>query len=447
MECSAPLLISGMDSITSTLAVQFDYLGSLLGVAVTIAASFAVITLVASYFRFQRIVEEADKADEPGSLGASSFDVLRVQIARFLNGCARKGTSFCVALIRIEDEDFTVQPDSPFIHAIRKSARDADVTYYYDDKTAVLLAESEPDDASAILTRVLADLRDECGVEEGVLRAGVSTYPGHALNGMELLRIASEALDQTSEEEPIHLSEVVDVEEEGEDGEDEREDLVEVDVAEETADETADESDVEDDAEPDEDEEDEKGSRRRGRSAVLDELTGVLKPTAVSAYMQRLMSELRRNKRKVALFCIGINNIDHIKRIHGEQAGNDIMAGVSQLLQDNLRADDLIGRHEQYAFMVLAEASSEQAEMIGKRICNLIQHIPIESGTRQLKTSVSIGAATYPENGRNLHHLYTAAQKVLDYGRENDIRAYAVYNPQTHDKIKTQPKKSLRSRT
>ena len=54
------------------------------------------------------------------------------------------------------------------------------------------------------------------------------------------------------------------------------------------------------------DETDSRGWKDRRKSAMLDELTGVLKPSAVSAYMQRTMHDLRQKRKKAALFCIGL---------------------------------------------------------------------------------------------------------------------------------------------
>jgi diguanylate cyclase (GGDEF)-like protein len=178
---------------------------------------------------------------------------------------------------------------------------------------------------------------------------------------------------------------------------------------------------------------------------MLDELTGVLKPSAVSAYMQRLMSDLRYKKKKAALFCIGVNNMEHIARFHGQEAADDVLAGVSRILQENLRADDLIGRHEKYAFLVLAQMSLDNAEIIGKRISTRVQKTQIASGSKKIKVSLTLGVAASPEHGRNLHTLYQAGQKVLDYSRANDIRAYAVYDPEIHDSMPSKPMRSIKS--
>ena len=147
----------------------------------------------------------------------------------------------------------------------------------------------------------------------------------------------------------------------------------------------------------------------------------------------------------MCLFCIGVNNMEHIARFHGQDAADDVLAGVSRILQENLRADDLIGRHEKYAFLSLVQASLDEAEIIGKRISTLVQQSQIASGSKKIKVTITLGVAAYPEHGRNLHSLYKAGQKVLDYSRTNDIRAYAVYDPEIHASMSAKPMKSIKS--
>lgn len=405
--------------------------GMLAGVLSVLAAtviSFVVITLISSYFRFQHIVQKAEEA-QPEEMGVSLTDILRVQLARYFSECGRRGSSFSLSLIQVNDSSLKIMAGSPFLEAIRNAARHDDVTCVYDGQTAALLTEAESEDAQLILRRIcnrVAAHFPDLSVE--MLRVGIASYPGHGLSGKELLKVADEALMNTHAEQPIFMPEIVD----------EDEDANEEDTDAATAEATAKEEPVAEDKSS--------GSwMARRRNAMLDELTGVLKPSAVSSYMQRMMSDIRHKRKKAALFCIGVNNVDHIARIHGEEALNDVLAGISRLLQDNVRAGDLIGRHEKYAFLILAQTSLAEAEIIGKRISTLIQQSEFVSGAKKIKTTITLGIAAHPEHGRNLHLLYLAGQKVLDYNRENDIRAYAVYDSKIHDSMSSKPMKSIKS--
>jgi diguanylate cyclase (GGDEF)-like protein len=420
-----------MQPFFPTLALLSDLLPGALGVVGAVVASFILITLVSSYYRFQHIVQQAEDT-QPEEMGLSAADILRVQLARYLAACARRGSSFSLSLIQVNDSSLEVRMDAPLIIAIKTAARCDDVTCIYDQHAIALLMEAEPEDAETILTRITETVASEFPSSTDLFRVGIASYPEHGLSGPLLIDVANEGLAQSDAIRPIVLSEIVDEEEDSEKMRDDegQEALVK-------------EPRVEDEAA---DEEPEVRTRRqRRKSSMLDELTGVLKPSAVSAYMQRMMSDLRYKKKKASLFCIGVNNIEHIERFHGQKAADDVMVGVSKVLQEYLRADDLIGRHEKYAFLVLVQSSLDEAETVGKRISTLVQHCQMASGNKKIKVTITLGVAAYPEHGRNLHALYQAGQKVLDYSRANDIRAYAVYDPEIHASMPSKPMKSIKS--
>ncbi len=421
-----------MQSFLPMIAALPDLLPGTLSVVVAVVVSFVVITGIASYYRFQHIVLQSEDT-QPEDMDISASNILRIQLARFLAGCSRRGTSFSLALIREDDPAVEVRIGSTFIEAIKGAARHDDITCIFDGQTAALLAEFEPEDSEAILTRITRAVARDCPeISVKSLRVGISSYPGHGLSGKELIESAGKGLEQTNELQPIFIPEIIDHEEEDENT---KEDA--------PADE---EVSSEEDAKSGIDaEQHSSGWMSRRKSAMLDELTGVLKPSSISAYMQRMMSDLRHKKAKASLFCIGVNNMEQIARFHGEEVADDILAEISKILQENVRSDDLIGRHEKYAFLILAQVSLKDAEIIGKRVSTIIQQREIITRTKRLKTTVTLGVAAYPEHGRNLHALYKAGQKVLDHSRANDIRAYAVYDPEIHDSMPAKPMKSIKS--
>lgn len=421
-----------MQMLYPTIVAQLDFLSGILGVVVMVIGSFVLITLVSSYYRFQNVVQQAEKMN-PEDIGSNADEVLRVQMARYLAGCARRGTSFSLSLINVRNSDLHVGMETSVFLAVKHAARCDDVACVFDGQTIALLTEAEPEDSVGILQRIAGFMVSDCAaLAPEQLRVGIASYPGHGLRGRELIDVAAEGLEQTTFEEPIVLPKIEDVDAEDDEDESELEDRSSDDKAEAVVDDAA---KVEGTT----------GWNARRGGSMLDEVTGVLKPSAISAYMQRMMNEIKRKKQKAALFCIGVNNMDHIARFHGDEAADDVMAGVSKILQDHMRADDLIGRHEQYAFLVLALCSIDEAELIGKRVTTLVQQKEFISGRKKLKTSITLGVSLFPEHGRNLHLLYSAGQKVLDYSRMNDIRAYAVYNADVHDKVPAKPMRSIKS--
>ena len=177
------------------IAVLPGVLTGALSVVAAAVIAFAVIVLIASYYRFQHIVQKAEDT-QPEEMGVSTSDVLRVQLARYFAECARRGSSFSLSLIHVNDASVEVRLGSPFIESIKKAARHDDITCAYDGQTAALITEAEPDDAESILTRITHGIVEHCpGISGELLRVGIASYPGHGLSGNDLLNVAREALD------------------------------------------------------------------------------------------------------------------------------------------------------------------------------------------------------------------------------------------------------------
>jgi len=401
-------------------------------IAVTLI-SFVIITLISSYYRFQHIVEVAEKV-QPEDMGADPIDILRIQIARFLANCARENTSFTLALLRFNLPGVKIRLDGPVVLKLRENLRRKDVICVYDDQTVGILTENEPDDSPIIQRRLINWLKSELPeFAEQDIRSGMATYPGHALSGIEMLSVAESALQKTTPQEPILLPEMNEYNVMREENAQQESDTETADASEESKNRSGGRSSR-------------RSSKKSSRKdSILDELTGVLKPNAISPYMQPMLANIRQKKKRAALFAIGVNNIDHIARFHGENAATDVLVSMSHLIQNNLRTEDIIGRHERNAFLVLAEATLVEAEGIAKRLSTLASHHVVETSGKKLKTNLIIGVAAYPEHGRNLHQLYRAAQKVLDFNRTNDIRAYAVYAPEIHNKVPSKPFRSIKA--
>ena len=117
--------------------------------------------------------------------------------------------------------------------------------------------------------------------------------------------------------------------------------------------------------------------------------------------MQRRLSELRLKKSHVFYF-VGVVRHDYILSF-GETGRDEFCCG-SEILQEGVRKMDLIGRHEEDGFLILATCKKEQSMYIAQRLSAQVQAQIYPAG-RVVRTNLVIGAAGYPEDGLNMHQL------------------------------------------
>lgn len=124
-------------------------------------------------------------------------------------------------------------------------------------------------------------------------------------------------------------------------------------------------------------------------------------------------SQARRENSVVALFIIDLDDFKAINDKHGHPAGDALLKVLAQRLAGSVRAHDTVARLGGDEFVVIARIDNvDQIPPLASKITEQISQ-PIHWKQKHLKTSCSIGVATYPEQGDSFDRLYKAADKAL----------------------------------
>ena len=150
------------------------------------------------------------------------------------------------------------------------------------------------------------------------------------------------------------------------------------------------------------------------RLAVQDELTG--------AYNRRQLFRLLAREKALAdrsgvLFTVCMMDLDDFKLIndtYGHQAGDDILREFVQVLQENIRQEDYLGRYGGEEFLVVLtnhqcrDADDESVQ----RLRRMTENIPLASIPGFTGITVSIGVSTY-EPPESMDMLIARADEAL----------------------------------
>ncbi|MBI5873574.1 MAG: sensor domain-containing diguanylate cyclase [Candidatus Omnitrophica bacterium] len=137
-------------------------------------------------------------------------------------------------------------------------------------------------------------------------------------------------------------------------------------------------------------------------------------------YFQYFFEEkLKQAKDHVSYMSIIMVDIDNFKNYNdtwGHQKGDDILSKISRIIADSSRKIDCVCRYggEEFA-IILPDATKKDAVVIAERIrANIEQHSFIsESGHPHQNLTVSLGVASFPEDGTNKDELIRAADSAL----------------------------------
>jgi len=167
------------------------------------------------------------------------------------------------------------------------------------------------------------------------------------------------------------------------------------------------------------------------RLAMTDSLTELFTRRYI---LDRFEEELSRAKaRKISLSFLMVD-VDHFKRFndqYGHLTGDQVLRGIARTLRDNIREIDIAGRLGGEEFcVVLPDTNREGAAYVAERIRSGVEKTKITAYDTVARATVSIGASTFPEDGRLTAELLDKADWALYRAKKNgrnSICSYGVY--------------------
>ncbi len=156
--------------------------------------------------------------------------------------------------------------------------------------------------------------------------------------------------------------------------------------------------------------------------ATTDGLTGL---TNVRHFMNILEKEHTRVLRYPSAYTLVFCDIDHFKKYNdqnGHPEGDKLLKEFAKLLKTCVRTTDIPARYGGEEFVVLLpETELLQAKIVAERICKTISSTHFEHGHKQPLglVSVSIGVASYPQDGKHYKDVLEIADKRLYSSKSN----------------------------
>jgi diguanylate cyclase (GGDEF)-like protein len=158
------------------------------------------------------------------------------------------------------------------------------------------------------------------------------------------------------------------------------------------------------------------GLQRAKLLSETDDLTGMFNTRGFAIAANRLFAQAMRHNRSASVLMIDSDNLKTVNDAHGHEAGNRLLRHLAGCIQAELRFTDVAARYGGDEFIVLLpETPAKGAFEVAERIRNAIASRPLELGERRITSSVSIGIASFPEDGASLDSLAAHADRAM-YG-------------------------------
>ena len=159
--------------------------------------------------------------------------------------------------------------------------------------------------------------------------------------------------------------------------------------------------------------------------AVTDFLTGLY---IRRYFMVKLQDELVRAERYDKVLSVAMADIDKFKAIndtYGHAVGDEVLTAVSHFLRDNLRQADIIARYGGEEFVIFfPETDKTAAAVLAERLRIGFSEIKLEN-LPQL--SISIGVASYPEDGKDIENLINNADTAMYRAKQEGRNRVVIF--------------------
>lgn len=158
------------------------------------------------------------------------------------------------------------------------------------------------------------------------------------------------------------------------------------------------------------------------QAAITDALTGIYNRRFFVETLEKQMSLAKRHKEPLSLL---IADLDHFKKLndtYGHTAGDRALQQVSMILKDSIRTSDVLCRYGGEEFAIIMSKTEitgalEKADKIRQSVESA--HFDTMTPGKSVGITISIGVASFPENGTEYDTLVDAADGALYKAKRN----------------------------
>lgn len=151
-------------------------------------------------------------------------------------------------------------------------------------------------------------------------------------------------------------------------------------------------------------------------SAITDGLTGIYNHKYFREQLEFQLEKAKEYGFKISLIMVDIDHFKKFNDSYGHQIGDIVLKEVSMVIQSCVNPDNLVARYggEEFA-VILPDTSTEAAIPVAEKIrLEIENHIVKTSEYPDLKVTVSLGIATFPDHIKNMSRMVVELIDIAD---------------------------------
>lgn len=162
--------------------------------------------------------------------------------------------------------------------------------------------------------------------------------------------------------------------------------------------------------------------------AMKDGLTGLYNHKLIIELFNKECDKASRREESMAFVMLDIDFFKNVNDTFGHGAGDDVLKELADILENNIREGDIVGRYGGEEFcIVIPNTTENEVYKICERIRKAVEEHIFKTDEADIEITISIGACIkHPDNTLDCKEVITTADKALyiakNSGRNKTVR-------------------------
>ncbi len=154
------------------------------------------------------------------------------------------------------------------------------------------------------------------------------------------------------------------------------------------------------------------------KQATHDTLTGLKNRARIREILADQMKIAEEFRSPLGVIMLDLDKFKLVNDVYGHAAGDAVLIGASERIQNVLDEEDAVGRYGGEEFLIVAPRAAADLAALAERVRSAIGAEPVASGTTLLTVTASLGYATFCPNVE-AETLLRAADEALYRAKHN----------------------------
>ena len=165
--------------------------------------------------------------------------------------------------------------------------------------------------------------------------------------------------------------------------------------------------------------------------ACHDDLTGLINRREFEGRLTTVLDECRMDKSEHALLYLDLDQFKIINDTCGHVAGDNLLKSIATLLENQVRAHDLLARFGGDEFAILLEhCSQDKAVIIAEKIRKELKDYRFSWGAHVFSIGVSVGIVPINQEQNDLSHIMSLADTACYSAKQAGRNRIHLYKPE-----------------